>query len=231
LCVRLPGQARSHGCGSTRKPPNLSWESKAVDNTAEIQNPPSLATNSSDTDWVHRWLRKVDEAQASQPHFVSPVVTTHVRLVQQCRYDLSWQQDPSAGTSTTNDGGSRGLEIIPLTRFEVGIFPRSDLAHQATARDGFGDFSFQVQFRAFSATEGRGDYFVGLFFVGSLPTAAPPNTIGHSVLSPTLAAAKGIGIFKAPSAQTFRPAARAPSAGPSFSRQRSITRLSAGSAE
>ena len=159
---------------------------------AKIQDPPSLATNSSETDWVHRWLRKVDEARASQPHFVSPIITTHVMLVQQFRYDMSWQQDPG-GTSTSNYGMSKGLEIIPLSRLEVGIFPPNYLAHQSSVPNGFGDLSFQVKFRAFSAPEGRGDYFVGFFFGGSVPTGSLPNGIGHTVFSPTLAAAKGIG--------------------------------------
>ncbi len=164
-----------------------------VDNGAGTQNPPTQATNSNDSDWVHTWMRKVDEARASQPHFVSPIVTTHVILVQQYRYDMSWQQDPAAGTSTSNYGASKGLEIIPATRLEVGIFPPNYLAHQSSAPDGFGDLSFQVKYRAFSATEGHGDYFVGFFLAGSLPTGSPPNGIGHTILTPTLAVAKGIG--------------------------------------
>jgi hypothetical protein len=172
---------------------NRDENDSGVDDTAETQNPPSLATNSSGSDWVHGWFRKVDEARASLPHFVSPIVTTHVILVQQFRYDMSWQQDPSGGTSTSNYGASKGLEIIPATRLEVGIFPPNYLAHSASVSDGFGDLSFQVKLRAFSAPEGRGDYFVGLFFGGSIPTGTPPNGAGHTILSPTLAAAKGIG--------------------------------------
>jgi hypothetical protein len=144
-------------------------------------------------DWVQSWARKVDEARASQPHFVSPIVTTHVMLVQQFRYDMSWQQDPSGGTRTSNYGASRGLEIIPTTRLEVGIFPPGYVVHQSKTPDGFGDLSWQVKFRAFSATEGKGDYFVGFFLGGSLPTGSPPNGLGHTALSPTFAAAKGIG--------------------------------------
>jgi hypothetical protein len=164
-----------------------------VNNIAGTQDLPSHATDSSDSDWVHSWLRIVDEARASQPHFVSPIVTSHVILVQQYRYDMSWQQDPTGGTVTSNYGASRGLEIIPATRLEVGIFPPNYLVHQSSVADGFGDLSYQVKFRAFSATEGRGDYFVGFFFGGSLPTGSVPNGIGHAILSPTLAAAKGIG--------------------------------------
>jgi hypothetical protein len=167
--------------------------SLGLDASAGTSNQPIEAPTSSDNGWVHKWFRKVDEARASQPHFVSPIVTTHVMLVQQYRYDMSWQQDPSGGTSTSNYGVSKGLEIIPTTRLEVGIFPPNYLVHQSAVPDGFGDLSFQVKFRAFSAPEGRGDYFIGFFLGGSLPTGSRPNGVGHTVLSPTLAAAKGIG--------------------------------------
>jgi hypothetical protein len=135
-------------------------------------------------------MRIAAEARASQPHFVAPIVTTHVMLVQQYRYDMSWQQDPNG---TSNYGNSRGLEIIPSTRLEVGIFPPAYVVHQRNAASGFGDLSFQVKFRAFSGTEGKRDYFVGFFLGGSVPTGHGPNTLGHAVLSPTFAAAKGRG--------------------------------------
>jgi hypothetical protein len=150
-------------------------------------------SNSSKNDWVHSWLGKVDQVRANQPHFVSPIVTTHVLLVQQFRYDMSWQQDPSGGTVTSNYGASRGLELIPTTRLEVGLFPPPYLVHQSKTQDGFGDFSWQVKFRALSAAEGKGDYFVGFFLGGSFPTGATPNGLGHTVLSPTFGAAKGLG--------------------------------------
>jgi len=142
---------------------------------------------------VRSWLRKVDEVRANQPHFVSPIVTTHVLLVQQFRYDMSWQQDPTVNTITSNYGASRGLEIIPTTRLEVGIFPPSYVVHQSKTPDGFADLAWQVKFRAFSAPEGKGDYFVGFFLGGSFPTGTPPNGQGHTILSPTFAASKGLG--------------------------------------
>src|SRR6202158_4981737 len=69
-------------------------------------------------DWVQRWTRTVDDARVSQPHFVAPIVTTHVVLVEQYRYDISRQQDGVGGVVTSNYGASRGLEIIPTTRLE-----------------------------------------------------------------------------------------------------------------
>jgi hypothetical protein len=148
------------------------------------------SSNSDNSGWVRAWMRVAAKARASQPHFVAPIVTTHVMLVQQYRYDMSWQQDPSG---TSNYGNSRGLEIIPSTRLEVGIFPPGYVVHQRNVASGFGDLSFQVKFRAFSATEGRGDYFVGFFLGGSVPTGHVPNGLGHAVVSPTFAAAKGLG--------------------------------------
>jgi len=167
--------------------------SAALDQDRSRLNDTNGSNSHQQDDWVHSWMRKVDEVRASQPHFVSPIVTTHVMLVQQYRYDMSWQQDPSGGTITSNYGASRGLEIIPATRLEVGIFPPGYFVHQSQTPDGFGDLSWQVKFRAFSATEGQGDYFVGFFLGGSCPTGTPPNGQGHTVLTPTFAAAKGIG--------------------------------------
>jgi hypothetical protein len=165
----------------------------SLDQNSSGQNSGNGSNSSWQNDWVHRWLRNVDEARASQPHFVSPIVTTHVMLVEQFRYDMSWQQDPTGGTVTSNYGASRGLEIIPTTRLEVGLFAPSYIVHQSKTPDGFGDFSWQVKFRAFSAPEHKGDYFVGFFLGGSFPTGTPPNGLGHATLSPTFAAAKGIG--------------------------------------
>jgi hypothetical protein len=165
----------------------------SVASSRESQSGTTTSSGSNQNDWVHRWMRTVDEARASQPHFVAPIVTTHVMLVEQYRYDMAWQQDPVGGTVTSNYGASRGLEIIPTTRLEVAVFPPPYLVHQSSLPDGFGDFSFQVKYRAFSAPEGHGDYFVGFFFGGSFPTGTPPNGLGHTILFPTFAAAKGIG--------------------------------------
>jgi hypothetical protein len=167
--------------------------------TAQTTDPPAATESGSTTSdapspagWLERWIQRVDEARASQPHYVSPIVTTHVVLVEQYRYDISGQQDAD-GTSTSNYGVSRGLELIPTGRLEIGIAPPPYLSHQSNLPDGFGDVSFQVKYRASSAPEGKGDYFVGLFLAGSLPTGSRSNGASHTILIPTLAAAKGIG--------------------------------------
>jgi len=157
---------------------------------------------------VRSWMSRVAKARASQPHFVSPLVKTHVMLVQQYRFDISRQGDPTHATVTSNYGASRGLEIVSVTRLEVGIVPLSYLAHQSRVPDGFGDLSWQVKFRAFSATEGRGDYFVGLFLGGSLPTGTPPNGLGHTSLLLRPRKASGRATFRPRLARIFQQAAR-----------------------
>ena len=106
---------------------------------------------------------------------------------------MSWQQDPPVVQRLLTTARRKALKLFPISRLEVGIFPPNYLAHSSSVPDGFGDLAFQVKFRAFSATEGHGDYFVGFFLVARSPTGTPPNGLGHTILSPTLAAAKGIG--------------------------------------
>ena len=149
---------------------------------------------SSEDDWLTQWIKRVDEARAGQPHYVAPLVTTHVVLVEQYRYDMSTQRDAN-GTATGTFGASRGLELIPTTRLEIGISPPPYLTHDSSVPDGFGDMSFQIKYRVASAPEGKGDYFVGVFFAGSLPTGNAPNGLEHPVFLPTLALAKGIGLL------------------------------------
>jgi hypothetical protein len=159
----------------------------------------SGATNSqtasqSEDDWVSRWLSKVDKTRVEQPHYVAPLVTTHVLLVQQFRFDSFFQQ--ANGVWTEEYGGGKGLEIIPNTRMELQVGVPPYFAHGApNVPDGFGDVSIFLKFRAFSAPEGKGDYFVGLFLGGDFPSAAKPNGLGHTVWSPMMAAAKGWRFF------------------------------------
>src|SRR5205823_14241862 len=120
---------------------------------------------STSSSFLDRWTRTVDEARASQPHYTAPLVTTHVILVEQYRYDFSRQQDAS-GFATSNFGASRGLELIPTTRLEIGISPPPYFAHESVAPNGFGDLAFQVKYRVASAPEGKGDYFIGAFLAG-----------------------------------------------------------------
>ena len=152
------------------------------------------ADSSDENDWVHRWLRMVDKTRTLEPHYAAPLITTHVLLVQQFRYDMYWQEDVNANW-TANYGASKGLEIIPNSRIEVNVGIPPYMVHQTNVPDGFGDVSLFVKFRAFSAPEGKGDYFVGAFLGASFPSGSLPNSLGHTQLTPMVAAAKGWGHF------------------------------------
>ncbi len=169
--------------------PPTGTDAAAASNAAASKTAPA-----SQDDWVSRWLRTVDKARAEQPHYVAPLITTHVLLVQQFRFDSFFQQ--AAGIWTEEYGAGKGLEIIPNTRMEVQVGIPPYFSHGASnVPDGFGDVSIFLKFRAFSAPEGKGDYFIGLFLAGLFPSATPPNGLGHTVWSPTIAAAKGWGFF------------------------------------
>jgi len=141
-------------------------------------------------DWVHRWLRKVDQARSEQPHYAAPLITTHPLLVQQFRFD-TYYQSARNGVATDVYGSGKGLEIIPNTRMEVQVgIPPYYFRHAPNIPDGFGDVSIFLKFRVASAPEGKGGYFVGFFLGGSFPSAQSPNGLGHTVWSPMLAAAK-----------------------------------------
>jgi len=62
-------------------------------------------SNQNDVMPMRKWTKP-----ASQPHFVSPMVTTHVMLVQQYRFTCSWQQIPAEHV-TSNYGASHGWKL------------------------------------------------------------------------------------------------------------------------
>src|ERR1700735_4352435 len=68
-----------------------------VNFNAEIPADPNASTpqaSSADNnnDWLHKWLKTVDETREKQPHYVAPLITTHVLLVQQFRFDSYYQE-------------------------------------------------------------------------------------------------------------------------------------------
>jgi len=72
--------------------------------TAGGSSKPDLVNDNVDSGLQRAWTQSVEKASASQPHVVAPLVTTHVILVQQVRYDMFCRADPSGGTTTPNYG-------------------------------------------------------------------------------------------------------------------------------
>jgi len=135
----------------------------------------------------------VARAQATQPGWVTPLVTQTARLKEEYRFDVSWQDGPGA-QRTLNYGSSKGLELIPAERFEVSVLPPPYLVHEhSTARDGFGDLSGAVRLRIASAPATAGNYVVTFIATASVPTGQGSNGSPVAMVTPTLAFGKGWG--------------------------------------
>lgn len=203
-CQKVHAQtntADSHSCLSSRWSEIVPacFDSTSSSTSATPANGgaiPSPQQSDQPNDWLSKWLRMVDKTRTKQPHYVAPLITPHVLLVQQFRFDSYYQQASPRGFETDEYGAMKGLEIIANPRLEMQIgIPPYFYRQDPTMPDGFGDVSIFLKFRAFSAPEEHGDYFVGFFLAGEFPTAALPNGLGHTIWSPMLAAAKGWGRF------------------------------------
>lgn len=109
---------------------------------------------------------------------------------------MSWQWAGDGPATTANYGGSKGFTTIPINRVEVSINPPPYVVHSgSSARDGSGDFSILTKFRVSAANRSHGDYALTLFLNTSIPTGSYKNGSPHAVLTPMIAAGKGLGDF------------------------------------
>lgn len=148
------------------------------------------------SDYLDHWFDRVAAAQASQPHWMTPIVTVTPRLEQEFRYDDGFQQAGN-GSDLDNYGMGKGLELIPTTTNEV-IFgvPPYETRSGKKAAAGFGDTPvFLVKQRFLSADEQSGNYIVTGFLGVQAPTGVKAFTNDAWVITPTLAAGKGWGDF------------------------------------
>lgn len=145
--------------------------------------------------FLDSYFKRSDEQKAEQPHWVTPVSTVTPRLEQEIRYDIFWQTQPD-GSTTTNYGGSKGLELIPAKNIEVIIGIPPYLVHsKPLPRDGWGDETFLVKYRFLSHNEQHGNYILTAFLGASIPTGEYKNGASHATITPTLAFGKGWGSF------------------------------------
>ncbi|PYU04989.1 MAG: hypothetical protein DMG33_12380 [Acidobacteria bacterium] len=155
---------------------------------AAQENPPAPNAASGP---VNGWFARVTRTQAEQPHWITPIATVTPRLEEEFRYDILWQRTNS-GTTMENYGAGKGLELIPLERVEVILNIPPYLAHNNPAiPDGFGDFSFLLKYRLFTANEEKGNYILTAFLGVSLPTGSPGNGATDAITTPTIAYGKG----------------------------------------
>lgn len=145
--------------------------------------------------FIEQWQDRVSQTQADQPHWITPLVTVTPRLEQEFRFDVLRQLTPTG--ELVNLGAGKGLELIPSRNIEIIIAaPPAYLIHNnAAIKDGFGDQSFLLKYRLASGNEEHGKYILTFFLGGSIPTGSYRNGSVAAVVTPTIAAGKGFGLF------------------------------------
>jgi hypothetical protein len=147
--------------------------------------------------FLANWLRTVEQAQASQPHWMTPLVTVTPRLEQEVRYDQYWETRGNGSSLDVFDGG-KGLELIPTGTNEVLINPpayqeKGNTPHPA---QGWLDDQFLVvKQRLLSANEQEGNYIVTAFLGVTAASGNAAFTNAAWIITPTIAAGKGWGDF------------------------------------
>lgn len=148
------------------------------------------------SDYFADWFDRVDQTQAEQPHWITPLATTTPRLEEEFRYDQYFERLGNGGRLYNFDGG-KGLELIPAENVEVILglppFQERDVKEPAT---GFNDWPFLlVKYRLLSANEENGNYILTVFLQGSAPTGVQAFTTNTWQITPTIAGGIGWGDF------------------------------------
>jgi hypothetical protein len=173
------------------------------DVTITAQNDPALLNNSSgdaasaDSNFFSDWFARVEQAQASQPHWMTPLVTVTPRLEQEARYDQYWEYRGN-GSQLDIFGAGKGLELIPTTTNELLINPPAYQEKLNVAHPVYGwldDQFLVVKQRLISADEQNGNYIVSAFIGVTADTGSSAFTNNTWVVTPTIAAGKGWGDF------------------------------------
>jgi hypothetical protein len=140
---------------------------------------------------VH-WLERTSATQNKQPGWAVPLITTTTGLIQVFRTDFIRQIAP-AGTQTWILDNSKGLNIIPWANTEIDIDLPPWLRHNSTAKDGFGDMSFQGKYRIATGDAQHGNYNVTFFLGATVPTGGQQNGAVDAAVQPNLGLGKGFG--------------------------------------
>lgn len=169
---------------------------------ADFQDPAPVFRAPPATDPISSYFAHYQEtvraAQASQPHWMTPLVTVTPRLEQEVRYDQT-SQDLGNGARLSNIDSGKGLELIPTMTnellFNAPPYLRRSGPGAATAQ-GLGDWPFfTIKQRLLSANEENGNYILTAFFGVQAPSGDAAFTNHAWIFTPTLAGGKGYGDF------------------------------------
>ncbi len=170
-----------------------------------LQQPePAVASADPITEYFATWFDRVEAAQASQPHWMTPITTVTPRLEQEYRYDQT-QQFLQNGAEINNYFTGKGLELIPTTTNEILInvpafeqrtpfVRKGKIVAPAT---GFADGNFvTIKQRLLSANEENGNYILSAFLGFQAPTGITAFTNRPAwIVTPTIAGGIGWGDF------------------------------------
>jgi hypothetical protein len=157
------------------------------------QQTPDVAVTDPILQYFATWMDRANAAQASQPHWMTPLTTVTPRLEQEYRFDL-FQQNLENGGEITNFGGGKGLELIPTTTNEILInVPAYESRRYHEPATGFADGNFvTIKQRLLSANEENGNYILSAFLGFQAPTGITAFTNRPAwVVTPTIAGGVG----------------------------------------
>ena len=146
--------------------------------------------------YFQRWFDRVESAQASQPSWMTPLVTITPRLTESVRYDQYWEHTGN-GSSVDVYDANHFLELIPTTTNEVLINPPAyEVRSGSQAAAGWGDWPFlQVKQRLLSANEHQGNYILTAILGFQVASGNTAFTNRAAIITPTIAGGKGWGKF------------------------------------
>jgi hypothetical protein len=157
---------------------------------------PPEAPQTNVSEYFADWFERVEEAQSSQPHWMTPLVTVTPRLEEEVRADVFYER---LGNGNTLDsfGNGKGLELIPTTTNEVILNAPTYVDRWGSSRAvGFNDWPFiLIKQRLFSANEDNGNYIVSAFLGVQAPIGDRHFTNNAWIVTPTLAGGMGWGDF------------------------------------
>ena len=133
---------------------------------------------------------------ASQPSWVSPIVTTTARLEQNLRYEQTTQV-AATGSRVDNFDNGKGARFIVADGIEVQANP-PPLEHRTLTKQGSGTGDWQftsLRYRVASANAEGGDYVVSVYSNFQAPSGSTLFTQKAWIFSPSVAAGKGWGRF------------------------------------
>ena len=205
--VRLSGIAAILGVvlggGTAAAGVPLQLDIASNDVSAPAHNDPALlddtngGTEPSGGNFFSDWFARVEQAQATQPHWMTPLVTVTPRLEQEFRYDQYWENRGNGSQLDIFDSG-KGLELIPTTTNEVllNLPAYQDKLNVAHPVSGWLDDQFLVvKQRLLSADEQSGNYIVSAFLGVTAPSGSSAFTNDTWIVTPTIAGGMGWGDF------------------------------------